>query len=487
MVAIRGMEEGRTVFAIAFIMVLLSIYSTISYGITAAFALALIPFMLLFILFAVNNLYVILVGSFFMNYLVMGVGRYIMYPIPVTNMFDLLFTLIFTTITIKQLQTQSDFRNTLNVYTMISLIWAMYCTVNIGNDITGEMRAEPWLRTVRPLAFYPLIVSIIIAITAKHYSFIRHFILLWGVLSFLGAAKGYMQKNFGFDAVEFQWVTTRGANTHLLNSGIRYFSFFTDAANFGCSMGLSCITFFIAAIYEKGKLVKIFYLIVSASTLYGLLASGTRVAIAVPIVGLALFIVLAKKWQITLTASILFIVMVGGLKYTNVGSSNPMIRRMRTVFDSNDASMNVRLDNQRALKSYMAEAPFGIGIGVAGTDLSPTNKFYFVATCAPDSDLVYIWMRTGVVGLSVYLILYVITFAIACFILLFRIKNPEIRGPLTALLCGSVGLFVASYANQIFFQFPNGPIIYTSLTLIFLGPYFDKQYSNELEQRKHNA
>lgn len=445
----------------------------------------MLPFVFIALLFAIKNLSIVLVGSFLLNYFVMGMNRYVNFPIPITNIFDLLFSLMLGSITIKQLQTSGKFGNVLNCYTLLALVWALYCILNVFNNITGDIHPAAWLQKVRPIAFYPLVVAFIVSINAKHYSFIRYFLWVWGVLSILGAARGYWQKNVGFDSQEYLWVSTAGANTHLIHTGIRYFSFFTDAANFGCSMALSCITFFIALLYEKKRGVQLFYLLVSVTTFYGFLASGTRSAIAVPFVGLALFIILAKNWKITTFAACLFLLTIGILKFTTIGDSNSMVRRMRTAFDSNDASMNVRYDNQKALKSYMSEAPFGIGIGVSGSDLSPMNKFYFVSICAPDSDLVYIWMRMGVVGLSIYLALHILIFGAGSFILLFRIKNTEIRGPLTALLCGTAGLFVTSYANQIYFQFPNGPIVYTCLTLVFLGPYFDKQYSDE--QRKINS
>ena len=167
------------------------------------------------------------------------------------------------------------------------------------------------------------------------------------------------------------------------------------------------------------------------------------------------------------------------MKYTTIGDSNRLIRRMRTVFDTEDASLNVRFENQKALKAYMSEIPFGIGLGVDAEEVPPQNKYRFVATCPPDSELVYIWIHLGQVGLTVYLILQVLMYICACCILVFRVRNPEIRGPLTGMLCGTAGMLVASYANQIYFQFPNGPLIYTCLTLVFLAPYFDKQYSEE--------
>jgi hypothetical protein len=43
---------------------------------------------------------------------------------------------------------------------------------------------------------------------------------------------------------------------------------------------------------------------------------------------------------------------------------------------------------------------------------------------------------------------------------------------------------MASYANMVYFQFPNGPLMYTCLTLVFMGPYFDRQYIEEHDHAK---
>ena len=146
------------------------------------------------------------------------------------------------------------------------------------------------------------------------------------------------------------------------------------------------------------------------------------------------------------------------LKYTKIGEDNRLIRRMRTVFDSNDQSLLVRFENQKALKAYMSEMPFGIGMGVQNGVISPQNKYYFVSICPADSSLVDVWIQMGV-------------------------SNPEIRGPLTGMLCGCAGMLVASYANMVYFQFPNGILIYSCFTFIFLGPHLDRLYTKEHEQR----
>ena len=466
-------------FAMTFwgIAILLCIYTAIKIQPSITITLGIIPFILIFAYLCIKKEYIGLIIFALVNYFIMGIGRYVNIPIPVSLLFDIIFGFIFATTLLRNLGNKDNFQNIFNLYFAFTLIWFLYCTINVANHATGTIHFSAWLGNVRVIALYAVFTSIIISIAAKKYQFIHWFLILWGILILLATAKGYIQKNQGFDWAEWAWVSTRGANTHLLRSGIRYFSFFTDAANYGCGMGLSLVTFFLSSFYTKNKYLKIFYFLVAAGAGYGLLISGTRASMAVPIAGLGLFVFLCKNWKIGLSAAFILIFGVLMLKYTDIGDGNRLIRRMRTVFDTEDASLQVRFHNQRALKAYMSEIPFGIGLGVDREEVPPQNKFYFVATCPPDSELVYIWIHTGKVGLIVYLALQILMYICACCILLFRVRNPEIRGPLTGMLCGTAGMLVASYANQIYFQFPNGPLIYTCLTLVFLAPYFDRQYS----------
>lgn len=469
-------QKGFTM-AIMVIVTLLCIYLSVRVQSGMGLVLGFFPFALIFTYLCILNQYIALVLLALVNYFIMGLGRYISIPIPISAIFDVIFGFIFVTVLFRNLANKENFQNVFNLYFAFMLVWFAYCFINVGNHATGTIHFTAWLGNVRVISLYALVTSVIIAISAKNYKFIHWFLILWGILTLLAAAKGYWQKNHGFDAAEWAWVSTRGANTHLLRTGIRFFSFFTDAANYGCGMGLSLVTFFLSFFYVKNKYLKVFYLLVAAAGGYGLLISGTRASMAVPIAGLGLFIFLCKNWKIGLSSATILLVGIFILKYTTIGDSNRLIRRMRTVFDTEDASLQVRFENQKALKAYMSEIPFGIGLGVDAEEVPPQNKYRFVATCPPDSELVYIWIHLGKVGLIVYLVLQVLMYICACCILLFRVKNPEIRGPLTGMLCGTAGMLVASYANQIYFQFPNGPLIYTCLTLVFLAPYFDKQYS----------
>lgn len=88
------------------------------------------------------------------------------------------------------------------------------------------------------------------------------------------------------------------------------------------------------------------------------------------------------------------------------------------------------------------------------------------------------------IGLTIYLLLFVAAMIGGCYIVLFKIKNKELRGILTAMLCGAACMMVAAYGNNIYLQYPNGLLIFGCETLVFLGPYFDKQLSKQKEEKE---
>ena len=110
------------------------------------------------------------------------------------------------------------------------------------------------------------------------------------------------------------------------------------------------------------------------------------------------------------------------LKYTKIGENNKLIRRMRTVFDTEDQSMMARFENQKALNAYMDEMPFGIGMGAIDGVVPPHNKYYFVSICPSDSSLVDVWKQMGIVGLCVF-------FGYACHSISIGLLHPFIQNP----------------------------------------------------------
>ena len=185
-------------------------------------------------------------------------------------------------------------------------------------------------------------------------------------------------------------------------------------------------------------------------------------------------------------ALLLFILM-----FTNIGNGNQQIRRMRSAFDKNDASSSVRSINQEVMKKYLKDAPWGIGLGMGYDNVPSNNKYRRMATIPPDSEYVFIWLRTGIIGISLFIFTTILMFAGACYIVFFKIKNRTLIG-IGAGLCGHfVAMQLGGYGNQILMQFPNALITYGGLTIVYILPYrqsewieYENQYLAKKEEKK---
>jgi O-antigen ligase len=149
---------------------------------------------------------------------------------------------------------------------------------------------------------------------------------------------------------------------------------------------------------------------------------------------------------------------------------------MRSAFDKNDASANQRTINQEAMKKYMAEAPWGIGLAVGYRNVPANNKYTFMATVAPDSEYVFIWIHTGIIGITLFLICTAIMIAGACWIVLFRLKSPSLRGIGAGFCCAMISQQLGGYGNQVLMQFPNCLIFYGGLTIVYILPHIENEW-----------
>jgi O-antigen ligase len=154
---------------------------------------------------------------------------------------------------------------------------------------------------------------------------------------------------------------------------------------------------------------------------------------------------------------------------------------MRTAFDRSDASANARSINQQAMKKYLAEAPWGIGMAVGYQNVPANNKYTFMATVPPDSEYVFIWIHTGIIGITVFLICTFVMLFGACWITMFRIKSPSLRGIGAGFCCAMISMQLGGYGNQVLMQFPNCLTFYGGLTIVYILPYIESEW-NEYEK-----
>lgn len=106
-----------------------------------------------------------------------------------------------------------------------------------------------------------------------------------------------------------------------------------------------------------------------------------------------------------------------------------------------------------------------------------------MATVAPDSEYVFIWIHTGVIGITVFLICQAIMIIGACWIVFFTLKSPSLRGIGAGLCCAFVSQQLGGYGNQTLLQFPNCLIFYGGLAIVYILPHIEKEWIEYEEQQ----
>lgn len=169
-------------------------------------------------------------------------------------------------------------------------------------------------------------------------------------------------------------------------------------------------------------------------------------------------------------------------KYTTIGQGNQQIRRMRSAFDPNDASLQVRLENQKRLKVYLATRPFGGGIGHAGVKAQKYLPNAFLSNVATDSWYVLIWAEQGIVGLLLHLFILFYILGKSSYLIMFRIRDPIVKMKMAALTSGMFGIMVASYGNAVLGTMPTSMLIYASMAIMLNAEKYDSPEPKPAEE-----
>lgn len=388
--------------------------------------------------------------------------------------------LTFTLICLIQLNERKDTNWKLgqNMMTYMCLIWLFYYLLEVLNP---NNVMEAWNINLTPYALIALICAFIIPLIIRTKKDIELLLMIWSVFVLIFTIKGYWQKNYGFSSKDLHFLyVLEGWRTHLIWSGIRFFSCFSDAANFGVHAAMSSVVFGISAFFVKAKWKRIYFFIIALCGIYCMAISGTRSAMGVIMGGLLMVTIISKNWKAIL-AGVLF---TGGVfcffSYTNIGNGNQYIYKMRSSFHpSLDHSFQVRVENRKRMNELMVHKPFGYGIGLskAGNFNSKEQMPY-----PPDSWLISVWVETGIVGLILYLAIHGALFAWCSWILIFKVRNKKLRGLVAAWLSMDAGFFIASYVNDVM-QYPNQLPVYIGFALCFAAPHIDKQISTDKKKQ----
>ena len=401
---------------------------------------------------------------------------------------DFMILIVILTMVINKInpKIQYSWKKLNNPITFSIIIWVIYCFLELFNP--QSVSSQAWFTGARGMSLYFIIVFVISSLIISDYKKVKAIIFICSILTILAFIKLFIQMNYGFDLAEKKWLyVDGGARTHIIYSGIRYFSFFNDAATFGCSMAFSFVVFFISAFGKINLKYKIYYIIVSLIALYSMFQAGTRVAMVIPFIGIAAYLILSKRIKTALVFGTLLVLVFVFFKYTKIGEGNSEIKRARTAFHPNtDASYLVRKSNQEKMKTYMVDKPFGVGIGLSAGRAQKYGSYTHLSKIPTDSWFVLVWIETGIVGLCLYIGLLLFILAYSAYIIMFKLKNKELRQYMMGLYGGIAGLMASSYANEAFAQFPNGLIVYIGLAIITISPYLDMEIK-EKEQKINNS
>lgn len=477
-------ENGGRVLLL-FLLFLLAIYQFITAGFPAFAIICILPILVLAVIAAFRFRMLTFWTLVIVNYLLQWKNIHLPIPMSLPNEMLEMVLLAIAIIDVKD----RHFERLGNLMLFALMIWCGFCTLQVLNDTCDiGLDIGAWFTGARLMAFQILYAYLVFSIYISEPKLLIKYLLLWGGLSLYAAFWVYKQKNWGFTDAENTWIQTRGRETHILQGGslIRYFSIYGDAANFGIGIAATAVAFIIFGITSKIKKYRLFFLITGAICAWAMFPSGTRTAIACLMAGFMSYIFLSKSVKIAVPFTIVFAFFAFILVFTKIGDGNQQIHRMRTAFDKNDASAGVREYNQGIMKKYLKDAPWGIGIAQGYGSVPANNKYSLMSTIPADSEYVYIWIRTGAIGITTFLICTAIMLLGACWIVLFRLRSPSLRGIGAGMCCAFVAFQLGGYGNQVLMQFPNCLVFYGGLTIAYILPHIEQEWiafeNKELEK-----
>ncbi|MGA3014556.1 MAG: O-antigen ligase family protein, partial [Bacteroidales bacterium] len=328
---------------------------------------------------------------------------------------------------------------------------------------------------MRGMSLYMMLIIPLVLLFIDNVKKLNYFFTIWGLLSILASLKGIVQIVAGPDPWEQEWLSSSAGQTHIIWGQLRAFSFMSDAGQFGANQAYTAVVAMIVSIAEKKRGRKLFFLLVTVFGLIGMALSGTRGAVVVPLAGFAYFLILRKSGVMMISGMMLLLLVFVFFKFTYIGQGNTFIRRMRTAFNPDDPSLQVRLENQKKLRVYLATRPFGGGIGLAGVKAKAYLPDAFLSNIATDSWYVMIWAEQGIVGLTLHLFILFYILIKGSVKIMFRIRDPILKLKMSALASGMMGVMVASYGNAVLGTMPTCLLIYTSMALLLNSEKLDIQ------------
>ena len=473
---------GRVV--LLFLLFLLAIYNFATSGFNSFAIVCALPLFVVLAYIAFKWSYLVFWSLIILNYNLplFNFNEWLPSGVPL-SLYNELFEITLIAIALIDIRKDHHWGRSMNLMTFAAILWTIICFLEVFNDTCSlGINVTAWFTGFRLIAFQLFYFILIFSIYITSPEILSKYLKIWACLTLFSVYWTFKQKYIGMNPYENARIHAWGS-THFVNGIIRYWSTFSDAANYGCNAAATSVAFLLIGLTSKFTKERVFYIIVGLLALWGMFQSGTRTAIACFFAGLMVYVVLSKSVKTAVPIILFGVISFCLLVFTNIGQGNSQIRRMRSAFNKDDASANVRNINKATMAKYLKEAPWGIGIAIRSGDVPARNKYVILSNIAPDSEYVYMWIHTGIIGVSVFTFSMFLMLAGGCWIVLFKLKNKRLIGIGGGICCAFASMQVGGYMNQVLYQYPNGLIFFGGLAIVYVLPYLEKDWEIYEQER----
>ena len=240
-------ENGVRVLLL-FLLFLLAIYELTTAGFQTFAIICILPFVILFICAAFKwkmlTFWILITVNYFIQL------KDISLPVPMSLPNEIL-ELILLSIAVIDVSEDAHFERAGNMMLFALMVWFGFCCIEVFNDTCSlGIDVSSWFIGFRLMALQLLWIFLVFTIYIASPKMLITYLKIWAIFSLFSAFWVWKQEVYGFTTAEKRWIETRGRNTHILNAGtlIRYFSTFSDAANYGCHAAGAAVSFIIIGI-----------------------------------------------------------------------------------------------------------------------------------------------------------------------------------------------------------------------------------------------
>lgn len=238
-------------------------YAIIAQKLLIAVAIVCLPIVILAVAYGFQNPYFVYLLYATYAFFFTTISRYTL-KVKLSVGLDIILVYLSVSLLVVFYLKKTNFRlkDAVNIFTLSYIAWIIFILLQLANPHINE---EGITHGIRIMILETFVLYIIASIVSNSPKVLRNGLILIGLFTIIAFLKLMYQRYVGFDSSERYWLYVQeAAKTHILSTGIRYFSYFTDAGNFGTVMGAIATVYTIIGFNTRNRKFAIFYLSIAA-------------------------------------------------------------------------------------------------------------------------------------------------------------------------------------------------------------------------------